>query len=108
MSPNDPYHEEPVEDDGPYDADDSLWAMPYSAPGAWWPWYSDADADDGVAEPGYDGTSEDGGSWWDESLITLLLVVGVVLFVFPEPATSGLGILLITAGVIAWLIDLLT
>ena len=62
-------------------------------------------------ETAYDATygdrevaAEDNG-WWDEGLITLLLVVGVVLFVFPEPATSALGVLLIVAGLIAWLVD---
>ncbi len=50
-------------------------------------------------------SSEDDGSWWDEGLISLLLVVGVVLFIFPEPATSALGILFVSAGVIAWLVD---
>ena len=44
-------------------------------------------------------------SWWDEGLIGLLLVVGVVLFVFPEPSTSALGILLIVTGVLAWIIE---
>ena len=45
------------------------------------------------------------GSWWDEGLIGLLLIVGIVLFLIPEPATSGLGILLIGAGVVLWIID---
>lgn len=45
------------------------------------------------------------GSWWDEGLISLLIVAGVVLFLIPEPATSGLGILLIGAGVVLWIID---
>lgn len=34
----------------------------------------------------------------------LLVLVGVVLFVIPEPATSGIGILLVLAGVLAWLL----
>lgn len=38
-------------------------------------------------------------------LVGLLLVVGVVLFVFPEPATSGLGILLIATAVVLWLVQ---
>jgi len=54
------------------------------------------------------GAADDEGGWWDEGLITLLLVVGVVLFVIPEPATSGLGILLISVGALAWLVDLAT
>lgn len=44
-------------------------------------------------------------SWWDEGLISLLLLAGVVLFVIPEPATSGLGILLIGVGVVLWILD---
>ena len=48
---------------------------------------------------------EDEGTWLDEGLITLTLIAGVALFLFPEPATSGLGILLITVGVVAWLVD---
>ncbi|WP_227355413.1 hypothetical protein [Haladaptatus salinisoli] len=52
-----------------------------------------------------DATEDDGGSWWDEGLISLLLIAGVVLFVIPEPATSAFGILLISVGVVAWLVD---
>lgn len=60
--------------------------------------------DDDRAE--YDRDADDG-TWLDEGLITLLLVAGVALFLFPEPATSGLGILLIGVGVLAWIVDLL-
>lgn len=35
-------------------------------------------------------------------LVGLLLVVGVVLFLFPEPLTSGLGGTLIAAAVLLW------
>lgn len=48
---------------------------------------------------------DDSGSLWDEGLITLLIVGGVALFLFPEPVTSGVGILLLSIGVIAWLVD---
>lgn len=41
-------------------------------------------------------------SWLDDGLVGLLLVVGVVLFVFPEPSTSALGILLIVTGILMW------
>ncbi|WP_436910100.1 hypothetical protein [Halosimplex marinum] len=51
-------------------------------------------------------TVDDEGGWWDEGLITLLVVVGAVLFVVPEPATTGLGVLLLGAAVVAWLVDL--
>ncbi len=50
-------------------------------------------------------TDDDEGTWLDEGLITLTLVAGVALFLFPEPATSGLGILLIGVAVVAWLVD---
>ncbi|WP_247731039.1 hypothetical protein [Halovivax limisalsi] len=57
-------------------------------------------------EAAYENADEDAdGSLWDEGLITLLIVAGVVLFLFPEPATSALGILLLSIGVIAWLVD---
>ena len=54
---------------------------------------------------GYERAGEDDDSWLDEGLIGLVLIAGVVLFLFPEPATSGLGVLLIAIGVVAWLID---
>jgi hypothetical protein len=31
--------------------------------------------------------------------------VGAVLFVFPEPATSMLGVVLVLTGAIGWLVD---
>lgn len=43
----------------------------------------------------------------DEGAITLLLVVGVALFLFPEPGTSALGMLLVAAGVGGWIVDVL-
>lgn len=69
-----------------------------------------ADAEYGGAETGGGGggvsTDEDeGGSWWDEGLITLLLVGGLALFLFPEPATSAVGIVLMGVGLLAWAID---
>lgn len=45
-------------------------------------------------------------SWFDQGLITLLVVVGALLFLFPEPATSAVGIVLLGVGIIAWAIDL--
>lgn len=51
----------------------------------------------------HDPDTDDG--WWDGGLITLLLVVGVVLFLFPEPATSALGIFLVVTGAVLWLVD---
>ena len=95
------------------DDDDAVTAsrVPYTsyAPvgGGWgWGWppvYRD-DADESHVE----GTSDDvDGSLWDEGLISLFLVCGVILFLFPEPTTSLVGIGLIIVGVVAWLIDAL-
>lgn len=44
-------------------------------------------------------------SWWDEGLVSLLLVTGVVLFLLPEPATSTIGIVLVISGLVLWAID---
>ena len=83
--------------------------------GAWgvMPWASRRDEDEvDYDEGGYDPYGEtevddEGGfgSLWDESLITLLIVGGAILFFFPEPATSGLGVILMGLGVLAWLVD---
>jgi hypothetical protein len=35
-------------------------------------------------------------------IVGLLLIAGIILFVFPEPATSGLGITLVVVAVIVW------
>lgn len=50
---------------------------------------------------------EDDGGWWDEGMIALLLVTGTILFLFLEPGTSAIGILLIAAGVGGWVVDAL-
>lgn len=51
------------------------------------------------------GTEDD--SWLDEGLITLLVVTGALLFLFPEPATSAVGIVLLGVGIIAWAVDIM-
>lgn len=59
-------------------------------------------------EGGYNeehGREDPGNPLWDESLVALLLVGGVVLLLFPEPATSAAGVLLIAVGLVAWLVD---
>jgi hypothetical protein len=38
-------------------------------------------------------------------LVGLLLLVGIVLFLFPEPATSGIGIALIVAALVLWVVQ---
>ena len=104
-----------------YDADpatenqESGWFPHYPSRGrAWgvWPFTSGRDEEEArYDENAYEDTDDSfsdedsNGSLWDEGLITLLLVAGVILFVFPEPISSGVGILLITIGVIAWLVD---
>lgn len=61
--------------------------------------------DNTLAETEDDEYESEDDSWWDEGLITLLLVGGVILFLFPEPATSAIGVLLIGVGLIAWIVD---
>ena len=41
----------------------------------------------------------------EETLATLLVLVGAALFFFPEPATSAIGVALVVVGVIAWLVE---
>ncbi|USZ67995.1 hypothetical protein NGM10_14835 [Halorussus salilacus] len=50
------------------------------------------------------GATDDDG-WLTEGAIGALIVAGVVLFVVPEPATTGLGTLLIVAGVVGWVVN---
>lgn len=38
-------------------------------------------------------------------LVGLLLLAGIILFIFPEPATSGIGVMLIIVAVIIWVIQ---
>ena len=58
----------------------------------------------GTTPPHRDDASS--GLWGlDESVFTLLVVGGAVLFFFSEPATSALGILLMGTGPVAWLVD---
>lgn len=111
---DEPYRDEP---DDAYD--DS--SFPYGL-GAGWGWgvgwppvYRDEDdvydeeeyGDEAYAERGPAAEREDD-SWLDEGGISLLLVGGVILFLFPEPITSTIGILLIAAGVVMWMADALT
>ena len=117
-----------ADSDDPY-ADDSFFASRgfYPGYGAGWiggsGWIPFGSADDDAYEDemydeGAHGarTSDDravdesraereGNGWWDEGLISMLLIVGVVLLLFPEPATSTLGVVLIIAGLVAALID---
>lgn len=71
--------------------------------------WSDPDDDDIYSQERHDDEfdhgADEGGTWLDEGLISLVIIAGVVLFLIPEPATSGLGVFLIVAGAIAWVID---
>lgn len=104
---------DPYDDTGdPYgDTDDAAYASE-SDTWAWgWgmlPFYS---TDTGVAdrdETAYDDYGENEGSWVDEGIISILVIAGFVLFIIPEPATTGLGILLMLAGAGLWIVDLMT
>lgn len=64
------------------------------------------DGDYDASEEGYldEYTARDGnGGGW--GLPALLLAAGVILFLFPEPITSTVGILLVVAGVAVWLYE---
>jgi hypothetical protein len=53
------------------------------------------------------GYSDDGGML-GMGLATLSLVIGVILFLLPEPVTSTLGLVLIATGAGIWLYKLVT
>jgi hypothetical protein len=55
----------------------------------------------------YDQRAAEDDGWLGEGIAGTLLLVGVVLFLFPEPATSALGIGLVTLGVLVWVADAL-
>jgi hypothetical protein len=42
---------------------------------------------------------------WDEGLLALLFIGGLALFLFPEPATSTLGLVLVGVAVVGWATD---
>lgn len=93
-------YDEGREEEGPYDSASTrawYWPSPF---GAWPPLVGDRQ-DAERYDPAKEGAND---SSWGGGLITLLIVIGAVLFVFPEPATSAVGILLIAIGVIGWLI----
>lgn len=98
-------------DDEPTGADDSQ--SPYSWPpwGAGWGWgwpsgyWWGTDEEPGDADRPSGSPRTDDDTWLDEGIYTLLILVGVALFLFPEPGTSMVGILLMIAGGIGWVID---
>ncbi|UPV76599.1 hypothetical protein M0R89_18880 (plasmid) [Halorussus limi] len=42
---------------------------------------------------------DDGDGFWDFGIITTLVLLGLALVVFPEPATTVTGILMVGVGV---------
>jgi hypothetical protein len=51
-------------------------------------------------------TDQQGGDgWWDAGLVGTLLVVGLAMFLFPEPASSGIGVALMLIGAAIWVLD---
>ena len=53
-------------------------------------------------------TGDENDRFLDEELIPILVVGGLVLFLFPEPVTSSLGIVLVGIGFGLWVWDLLS
>lgn len=63
---------------------------------------ADQSASDGYETP---ATDRDDETWVDEGLISLLIIAGAVLLLFPEPTTSFVGVLLLLAGAVLWILD---
>ncbi|MFC4553428.1 MULTISPECIES: hypothetical protein [Halorussus] len=53
-----------------------------------------------------DSNADENEAFLDEELVPALVLVGVVLFLVPEPVTSALGIALVGVGVALWVWDL--
>lgn len=88
----------------PTERDEESAALSYDRFPSGWGWgWPPAFREDASGEPVRRGDSDAGEDRWESGLVSLLLVGGVVLVVFPEPATSLLGIVLVLAGVVAWL-----
>lgn len=79
------------------------WGMGWGWGAGYLPWYPRNTDPDEVASPPEDTAT--GGSWWGESLSSILLITGLVLFIFPEPATSALGVILMLAGAFGWIVS---
>jgi len=72
---------------------------------------SDGDSSDAVPNDGNgesESTDDENDRFLDEGLIPLLVVGGLILFLFPEPVTSSLGIVLVGIGVGLWVWDLIS
>lgn len=109
---DDAYDDDAYDEDDAYDS--SLFPFGWGAGWGWgWPTtYGDADDDAAYGDETYGddvaAERDEKDSWWDEGLISLLLVGGVVLFLLPEPITSTIGIFSVAAGVILWVADALS
>lgn len=77
------------------------WGVGWGWGTSYLPWYS-RNADEPVEETDTDNSDE---SHWGEGIFSLLLIAGVILFIFPEPITSFVGILLLLTGAVGWLIS---
>lgn len=108
--PRDQYTEETTDDTFfPSGVGNSL------SPSGWgiWPTSDPNDAarsetgDDQRAGESATGTDSGDGELWEVGLVGGLLLVGGVLFFFPEPATSAVGIGLIAIGVLVWAVEAL-
>ncbi|WP_433632248.1 hypothetical protein [Halomicrococcus sp. NG-SE-24] len=90
--------------------DDSIFpygGSPYGFGWSAWPWSDVEDENDAYGESDEFRPSEatDEGGRLGEGVVSVLLVVGVVLFLFPEPATSAIGMGLVALGLAMWLLD---
>ena len=52
-----------------------------------------------------DANTEENESFLDEELVPYLFLFGVLLFLFPEPATSAVGVFLVGIGLAMWAWD---
>ena len=87
----------------PYDEDDRTYAEEVYEEDV----YGDDEAYGGGPHEDAYADKEDDGGFLGESLALILFVVGIALFLFPEPATSTLGLILMGAGVLVWAADAL-
>jgi hypothetical protein len=54
---------------------------------------------DSATETTSTGPRDEGDGFWDVGVVTALVLGGLALVVFPEPATTITGVLLVTIGV---------
>lgn len=108
--------EDEVGDQRTEDSYDDTW-LPYGGtmyPFEWSIWSSTADEEEVYEGEEYDqedydeaavADDEEDDAGWDVGVIGTLLLVGLFLFLFPEPTTSAVGIFLLAIGVGAWVVD---